>query len=306
MNFVDFEKAFGSIHRDTLWKLLKFYGIPECFVNIIKNIYENYHIRVIHAGHQSHAFEVKSGVRQGCILSPTIFLIVIDYIMHKLSNEKGIKWNLNERLTDLCFADDLCLMSCTVQDMQTNTNILNQEAKKFGLNINQKKTKIMNINPNQTNNIYLDNKIIEEVNSFTYLGCIISIEGGTNEDILNRLNKARISFSILNKFRKNKNISLSTKIRIFNTNVKSILLYGAETWHGNKTNMKKLQIFINKCLRKILKIRCFHKETNAEILKTCNQKPIEYGMRKRKWRWIGHVLRKPEKFKVKETLEWNP
>ena len=83
INFVDYEKAFDSLDRDTLWKLLQHYGIPEKFISLIRSSYEDMACRVIHAGQLTDSFMVKTGVRQGCLLSPFLFLLAIDWIMKK-------------------------------------------------------------------------------------------------------------------------------------------------------------------------------------------------------------------------------
>jgi len=85
VNFVDYEKAFDSINMDALWKLLRHYGIPT---SLIKNSYERTGCRVIHSGQLTKHFEVKTEVRQGCLLSPFLFLLVIDWIMKICTNER--------------------------------------------------------------------------------------------------------------------------------------------------------------------------------------------------------------------------
>ena len=79
--FVDFEKAFDSVHRETLWKLLKICGIPDKLVNMIKTMYRNSKCAVIDRIETSQWFDVKSGVKQGCVISGLLFLIVMDWIM---------------------------------------------------------------------------------------------------------------------------------------------------------------------------------------------------------------------------------
>ena len=91
-------------------------------------------------------------------------------------------------------------------------------------------------------------------------------------------------------------------IRIFNTNVKSILLYGSETWTVTKIYTKKLQTFVNKCLRKIMKIRWPETIKNELLWNHTNQLPIDREIRKRKWGWIGHTLRKPSTNITRQAL----
>ena len=92
INFVDYEKAFDSLDRDTLWKLLKHYGIPEKIITLISNTYDGMTCRVTHAGRLIDSFQVKTGVRQGCLLSPFMFLVAIDWIMKSIT-KKQKKWN---------------------------------------------------------------------------------------------------------------------------------------------------------------------------------------------------------------------
>ena len=78
VNFVDYEKAFDSLDRETLWKILRHYGVPMKLVNMIKNSYDGMSCRVIHDGQLTKNFEIRTGVRQGCLLSPFPFILAID------------------------------------------------------------------------------------------------------------------------------------------------------------------------------------------------------------------------------------
>ena len=69
INFVDYEKAFDSLDRDTLWKLLQHYRIPDKLISLIRNSYADMACSVVHAEQLTDSFMVKTGVRQGCLLS---------------------------------------------------------------------------------------------------------------------------------------------------------------------------------------------------------------------------------------------
>nr|KAG5689217.1 hypothetical protein BaRGS_014873 [Batillaria attramentaria] len=104
-------------------------------------------------------------------------------------------------------------------------------------------------------------------------------------------------------------LSLRNKIRIFNSNVKSVLLYGSETWRTTKTGSHRLQTFINRCLRNILNIRYPLVITNQDLWEgttPTRQVPIEQEIKKRKWGWIGHTLRKSTSNVTRQSLDWNP
>ena len=115
VNFIDFEKAFDSVDLEVLWKLMGHYGIQPKFISIIKNTCHGKKCQVLHEGCVSEAFEVLTGVRQGCLLSPFLLLLCIDWTMKQVANNSrtGIQWSLTEQREDLDFADDLALLAHT-------------------------------------------------------------------------------------------------------------------------------------------------------------------------------------------------
>ena len=115
-----------------------------------------------------------------------------------------------------------------------------------------------------------------------------------------------IQFSALNKIWHSTTYSTQTKLCIFNMNVKAVLLYGCEIWKNSKYITTKLQVFINKSLRKILRIFCPDQITNNELWKRTKQPRIDLQIRKCKWGWLGHTLWKPTDDITRQALEWNP
>ncbi len=95
-------------------------------------------------------------------------------------------------------------------------------------------------------------------------------------------------------------ISINTKMRIFNSNVKQVMLYGSETW----TN--RLQTFSNACLRRILNIWRRDEVNNVDLWKRTSQDPTDLQIRRRKQSWIGHALRKPATNITRQAPKWNP
>jgi len=308
INFVDYEKAFDSLDRNTLWQILYHYGVPSKFVNLIRNMYENTTDRVIHGGQMSEPFHITTGVRQGCILSPFLFSLAIDWIMTQTvhGNNNGIQWTLWKQLNDLDFADDLALLSHSKQQMQDKTTELDTISSKTGLKIHQGKTKVLKIKSTSSDPINIRGEQLHEVNSFTYLGSVINDQGGTDQDVQARIQKARTAFAMLKNIWQSRKISQKTKLRIFNTNVKAVLLYGSETWRIINSVTKTLQTFINRCLRRILNLRWSDRVSNIELWETTSQERIDLTILRRKWRWIGHTLRKPPSNITRQALSWNP
>ena len=89
-------------------------------------------------------------------------------------------------------------------------------------------------------------------------------------------------------------------------NVKSLLLYVCETWKTANQITRRLQIFVNKCLRRIMSIKWTNKIMNEELWRITHEKSIENQIKRRKWNWIGHTLRKETGATEKTALDWNP
>jgi hypothetical protein len=112
LNFIDVERAFDSINRRIMWQTLTEYGIPKQLLSLIRCMYDDLKCKIPHEGKLTDYIEITNGVRQGCILSPITFLLVLDNVMRKtLGNRKrGIQWGMKDRLEDLDFADDIYRM----------------------------------------------------------------------------------------------------------------------------------------------------------------------------------------------------
>ena len=95
--------------------------------------------KVTHAGRLTESFQVKTGVRQGCLLSSFMVLVAIDWIMKTTTQNRrnGIQWTIWSQLDDdFDFADDLALLSHSHEQMQDKTDLLNLVSAQTGLNIN--------------------------------------------------------------------------------------------------------------------------------------------------------------------------
>jgi hypothetical protein len=248
VTFIDYEKAFDSANRKVMWLTLQEYGMPRKIIEIIKILYDRFKCKISLEGEISEFIEVRNGVRQGCILSPTLFLLILDRLMKRVKGLRKRVWSMKERLEDLDYADDICLLAQRFCDMGEKLRKLKEEAESAGLYININKTTGMGVNISNRQKFRVDNTEIEEVGSFVYLGSLVSENGETEEDVASRIKKANGVFVQLYPVWRNRNISKRVKIGIFNTNVKSVLLYACETWKTANQITRILQIFVNKCL----------------------------------------------------------
>ncbi|XP_062592840.1 uncharacterized protein LOC134254333, partial [Saccostrea cucullata] len=164
----------------------------------------------------------------------------------------------------------------------------------------------MRINVKKKDAIRLNDKEIEEVQTFPNLGATMDKTGGTEADIGRRLSLARTAFASLAKVWKSARCSTKTKLKIFITNVLSVLLYCAEIWRTTENDDENLDTFHLKCLRRILKIHWPEKISNQQLYERTRSIPLSSTIKRKRWRCIGHILRREKKSHVRTGLTWTP
>ena len=164
ISFIDLTKAFDSIHRPSLWNIRRTYDIPPKVISAIEKIYADCKCCIRTEDGYSGWFEVVTGVRQGCLLSPILFSLAIDWVLKKATKDKGIQWLEGQKMSDLDFADDNVALTETTRDLQSLVSEIGTSAASIGLNISAKKTKNMlaGTHPPPTS-VYIDQKEVEVV-----------------------------------------------------------------------------------------------------------------------------------------------
>ncbi|VDO54323.1 unnamed protein product [Schistosoma margrebowiei] len=214
----------------------------------------------------------------------------------------GIQWTSRMQLNDLDFADDMALLSQTQQQMQEKTNSVAAASAAVGLNIHKGKSKVLRYNTACTDPITIDGEDLEDVRTFTYLCSIIDGHSVSDADVKVRIGRAKAAYLQLRNIWNSKQLSTNTKVRIFNTNVETVLLYASETWRTTKAIIQMIQVFINSCLRKILQIRWPDNISNNALWERLNQFLVEEEIMKKRWKWIGHTLRKAPNCVTRQAL----
>lgn len=325
--FVDFTKAFDTVGRTGLWELLRKYGCPEKFTGMVESLHTGMMAKVKEAGETSHSFPVSNGVKQGCVLAPTLFSIFLSAMLEEAfaDFEEGVyiqsrqdadlfnvahfkaKTKSTQILVrELLFADDSALVSHTPEQMQHVIDVFSSASKKFGLQINIKKTEVLfqpGTDHREEEEILVDGTALNQVDDFTYLGSTISKDGRIDSELVKRMSKASSAFGRLRtRLWNNHHVSTRVKCKIYRAIVLSTLLYGAESWTLYTSQVKKLHAFMMRHLRAIMRISWKDKVTNKEVLERANLPSMEDLLIRKNLRWTGHVIRMPSERLPKQVL----
>ena len=301
VTFSDFKKAFDSINRKVMFAVLRHYGIPEPLVNAIGAPYNNSKSAVMVDGNISEPFEVSTGVLQGDVLAPFLFIILVDYLLKKATSDLDSGAVTHPRrsrrypvkvLNDLDFADDIALLESTIPRAQAQLTSTAAAAKDLGLIISVPKTEYMTVNchPHPTLQVY-DGESINHVTDFRYLGSKMACAAS---GFKRRKALACSAFWKLERLWGSSQLSISTKVKLFNTTCVTILLYGCESWVISHDMESKINAFATSCYRIMLNVKRKDHVPNSMIYSKSNTEPLIHHVLNRQLRFLGHILRLPE------------
>ena len=303
--FVDFTKAFDSIHRGKMEQILLAYGLPKETVTAITILYRNTKVKVRSPEGDTEYFDIVAGVLQGDTLAPYLFIICLDYVLRTSTDkiwENGFELTKKrsrrypaKTITD---ADDIAILANTPDQAETLLHSLERAAAGIGLYVNAHKMEYMCYN--QTGDIAtLDGTPLKLVDKFTYLGSSVA---STEKDINTRLTKAWTAINRLSSIWKS-DLTAKMKLSFFQAAVTSILLYGCTTWTLTKRPEKKLDGNYTRMLRAILNKSWRQHPTRHQLYG--HLPPITKTIQVRRTRHAGHCWRSRDKL-ISDVLLWTP
>ena len=310
LTFIDFRKAFDTIHRGKLMEILRAYGVPEKIVSAISATYSETWAKVRTPDGDTEPFQILAGVLQGDTLAPFLFIVALDYALRCAINgrEEELGFTLTRRasrrvpaktLTDLDFADDISLISSSVQKACELLVEVERQCLRIGLGMNTKKTKVMAENVENPEIRTLDGTVLEVVKDFNYLGAWIA---STQNDIRIRRARAWSALHSMNRVWKS-GMNNNLKRRLFVTTVESVLLYGCEAWALTVKDEKALDGVYTRMLRAALNVSWADHVTNINLYGYLPR--LSDTIRQRRMRLAGHCVRHPE-LTASEMILWEP
>lgn len=318
--YVDLTKAFDTVSREGLWKIMAKYGCPRKFISLVSQFHEGMQARVQDNGETSAPFAVTNGVKQGCVLAPTLFSLMFSAMLTDAFRDGdvgiGLKYRTDGKLfnlrrlqaktkvmtdiiRDFLFADDCALNAGSEADMQLSVDKFATASRNFGLTISTRKTEVLHQpapgKPYVEPNITVNGQRLSAVERFTYLGSTLSRNATIDDEVNVRIARASATFGRLSANVWNRRgISLETKLKVYRAVVLPTLLYACETWTVYQRHAKKLNHFHTTCLRKLLNIKWQDRTPDTEVLAKATLPSIFTILMQSQLRWAGHVARMPD------------
>ena len=185
--FVDQEKAFDRVNRDKLWQTLELHNIQGQFLDSIYAIYANSMRTLRTSEGLTDWFDITSGVRQGCVLSPLFFIIYMDRITKDDNLEP-------EAHKELLVADDQSQVHESEERLQEHTSSLNSTCEEHDMKVSINKTETMKVSRTSvTRNININDTNFKFVKNLIYFGSIFAEDGRMNRGFENRAQKPTMS-----------------------------------------------------------------------------------------------------------------
>ena len=257
--------------------MLRAIGIDSKIVNIIENMYNNTECAIVINGHTTEWFKVKVGVRQGCIMSPTLFNIFLEFVMDEIQTLQQTLSLNNDLVSDIRYADDTTLLTALFEKLEISSKELEESCKKWGMKVNSDKCKVISESRIE---IKIDNEPVENVKRIVFLGSEVP---GTSSDVKRRIALASMAFGRLKEqIWKRRDIPNKLKVRLYYALIVPIAIYASETWTLLTEDERKLEVFENFCLRTILGVTLRDRVRNTKVKSELKiERSITYIIRKK-------------------------
>ena len=296
MVFVDLEKAYDRVPRQEVWRCLREKMVPEKYVRVIQEMYQNVYTRVRSSVGVTEGFEVRVGLHQGSALSPFLFNIVMDVITEEV--REAVPWSI-------LFADDIALSAESREDLETKLERWRTALEDRGMRISRSKTEYMCTTNEEDGreSIRLDGEERKRVDNFKYLGAIVNADGNVEEEVKHRIQVGWKNWRAASGVLCDKRVPLKLKGKFHKTVVRPAMLYGTETASMRKVEEKKMDVAEMRMLRWMSGVTREDRVRNDYIRGSTKVVEISKKMQEGRLRWYGHLLRRAEDHVGRHTMD---
>ncbi|XP_054592057.2 LINE-1 retrotransposable element ORF2 protein [Nothobranchius furzeri] len=294
MCFVDLEKAYDRVPRGTLWGTLQEYGVGGFLLRAIQSLYQRSVSLVRIAGSKSDLFPVRVGLRQGCPLSPVLFITFMDRISRRSRGVECVEFG-GRRISSLLFADDVVLLASSSSDLQLLLGRFAAECEAAGMRISTSKSETMVLDRKRVAcHLRVGGEVLPQVEEFKYLGVLFTSEGRRDREIDRRIGSASavmrtLSRSVVGK----RELSQKARLSIYRSIYIPILTYGHELWVMTERTRSRIQAAEMSFLRRVAGLSLRDRVRSSDIREGLGVEPLLLRIERSQLRWFGHLVRMP-------------
>jgi len=295
---LDWKKAFDSVNVDSLMDALRRFGLPSAFCQVVSGLMLDRSFYVEESGCRSEASPMKSGITQGCTLSPLLFTIVMTVLMAdavKMLPPSARSAYDSGDLSDLVYADDTLLLGVSTEHIESFLQAVEVAGKRYGLELHMGKLQLLQVQCSKPVSLPCG-AVLQPIPSLTYLGATLAEDGRVGSEINRRIGFAKAEFRAVQKLWNHAAVSLQDKLRIFKGLIESKLLYGLATVCLTVAQVRHLDGFQARCLRQILRIQpaFLSRVSNDKVLERAGVPKASATLLSMQLLHLGKVIRAPE------------
>jgi flagellar biosynthesis regulator FlaF len=281
--FLDASKAFDLVRYDVLFPTLLKRGVNPIDIRLLLHQYENQKCRTTFQGRHSNYFDIRNGVRQGGVASPTLFCMYLDVLLEQLEDVgAGCHWN-GDFFGCLAYADDLVLLSPSICGLKTMLRICEEFSVQTSLCFNPAKSVCVCFRKRKrmvVPQVTLSGHVLPWADEAKHLGVWLQYNLSEKKEIMcSRSDLAGRTNLLLSNMR---NADLQAKLKIFEAQCAH--MYGATTWNFMDEHVKLFKTMHNRCVRRVLGVP--NRTHTALLPLLCKRPPVSVQLASRLMKFI--------------------
>ena len=306
VSFIDLRKAFDTVDRTMLWFKLHRTGVRGKFYTALQSLYQDTKCTVKVNGERTPWFRVPSGVKQGCVLSPTMFSVYINDLAVRINDARlGVSVG-DAILSILLYADDIALIAPDASSLQSMLDIVAEWSNTWGLSINPRKTKVVHFRnpsvPETITNFRCGEFDIEKADSYKYLGIWFDQHLRMDKAVKELAKSAsRALGALFGKFIDAGGMTFDVYSKLYTTIVEPILFYASGIW-GTKQHAV-INAVQNKAQRFLLAVG--RNTSNAAVRGDIGWSSCKIKQDIACVRLMCKIVRSDDNRILRKTMEWS-
>ena len=283
--FIDLEKAYDRVPREELLECLLLAETSECYIRIIKDMYDGATTTVRSAAGLTEEFKVGVGLHQGSALSPFLFAIIMDKMAEDI--RKDTPW-------DMLFADDIVCRQ-NHRKLEDDLEIWRNALERRGLKVSQSSTEYLKAGDvDDGKELKLQGEKLKKAKNFEYLDSTVSSDGRCEEEVRRRIQAGWMSWKKVSGVLCDRKLSARVKGKMYKSVVGPAMLYRMETMAVTEKQVGKMKVAELNMVRWALGVTKKDKIRNEYVRGTAKIAKLGDKLRNARIRWYGHVKRREE------------